>query len=242
MKPPSHRPSSFETPAARAPQDKGIDFGFRNASLPGVGDLIERLGAETLGGAGNGAAAERAVKFHCRFVIGQRPYHQALEPALRQVLARGREQPAAKSEALEFRPQVKLVDFAVIEQAARAISSVIGITGEGFAELQHGDAAAFADRRIPPVRAAAIDELVEFVAGDDALIGGAPGVVMCSSDGFGVGGLGPADVYKGRTHLRIRATTFAPFKPYDYRSVAGVDYWTQFGLMSIIGEPNHALR
>ena len=67
----------------------------------------------------------------------------------------------------------------------------------------------------PPVRSAAVDQLVEFVAGDDALIGGAPGVVMGAGDRCRVGGLGAANLYEGRTHLRIRATNFASFKPYD---------------------------
>ena len=52
-------------------------------SLPGEGDLIERLGAEPLGGARDRAAAERAIEFHRRLVVGQRPHHQALQPALR---------------------------------------------------------------------------------------------------------------------------------------------------------------
>ena len=121
--------------------------------LPGVGDLIERLGAEPLRGAGDGAAAERAIEFHRRLVVGQRPHHQALQPALDQVLARRGEQAAAEAEALEFRPQVKLVDFAVVEQAARAVAAVVGVAGELVAELQEGDAAALADRRCPTSRA-----------------------------------------------------------------------------------------
>src|SRR5450631_4002147 len=44
-----------------------------SALLPGVSDLIESLGAEALGRAGDRAAAERAIKLHRRLVVGQRP-------------------------------------------------------------------------------------------------------------------------------------------------------------------------
>ena len=68
--------------------------------------------------------------------------------------------------------------------------------------------------RIPPVRAAAVDQLVELVAGDDALIGGAPRLVMRLGDVHCVGRLGAANLYEGRRHARIEATNFAAFKPY----------------------------
>src|SRR5664279_38420 len=119
-----------------------------SALLPGVSDLVERLGAEALRRAGDSAATERTIKLHRRFVIGQRPHHQALQAALHQILARGREQPAAKAETLEFWTQIKLVDFAFVEQAARAVAPVIGVAGDAVAKLQNGDAAALADRRV----------------------------------------------------------------------------------------------
>src|SRR5258708_2921976 len=46
------------------------------------------------------------------------------------------------------------------------------------AEHQHADAAALADRAIPPLRAAPVDQLLQLRAGNDALIGRAPGFVM----------------------------------------------------------------
>ena len=60
-----------------------------SSALPGEGDLIEHLGAEPLRGARDRAAAERAIEFDRRFVVGQRPHHHALQSALRHVLARG---------------------------------------------------------------------------------------------------------------------------------------------------------
>ena len=58
------------------------------SALPGVGDLIERLGAEPLRRARDRAAAERAVEFDRRLVVGQRPDHEALQPALREIALR----------------------------------------------------------------------------------------------------------------------------------------------------------
>ena len=121
----------------------------RRSAVPGVGDLIERLGAKALRGARDRAAAERAIKFHRRFVVGKRPDHQALQAALREILARGGKQPAAETEALELGPQIDLVNLAVIKQAARAIAPVIGVAGDVVAELQDGNAAAFADGASP---------------------------------------------------------------------------------------------
>ena len=70
-------------------------------------------------------------------------------PLCVEILARGGEQPAAEAEALEFGPQIKLVDLAVVEQAASAVAAVVGVAGDLVAELQDGDAAAFADRANP---------------------------------------------------------------------------------------------
>src|SRR5690606_40722437 len=121
---------------------------------PGVGDLVERLRPEPLRRARDRAAAERAIEFNGRLVVGQRPDHHALQAALPEILARGIEQAAAETQTLKLGPQVKLVDLAVIEKAAGAVASVIGVAGNLLAELQERDAAAFADRGIPPVGAA----------------------------------------------------------------------------------------
>src|SRR6185437_11271547 len=128
---------------------------------------------------------------------------------------------------LELRAQIKLVDLAIIKQAARAVAAIIGVAGDLLAKLQDGDAAALADRRIPPIRATPGNQLIEFVAGDDALIGGAPSLVMSLGDVGCVRCLGATNLYDGRAHCRIEATNFAPFKPYGERSVNGVDYWPQ---------------
>src|SRR5262249_9117141 len=136
------------------------------------------------------------------------------QTALVEILARSGEQSTPKSEALELRPQVNLINLTVIKQTARSVAPVVGITGNSFAKLQDRDAAALADRRIPPVRSAAVDQLVEFVARDDALIGGAPCLVMCVGDILCIGRLRATNLYEGRSHCAIEATNFAPFKPY----------------------------
>src|SRR6266404_324573 len=143
----------------------------RSASVgPGESDLIERFGPELLGGAGHHAAPERAVEFRGGVVIGQRPDHHALQPALHQVAPSGGEQAAAEAEALEFRPQIELVDLALEMQAAGAVAAVIGVARDLVAEHQHADAAAFADRAVPPLRAATVNQFFELGAGNDALI------------------------------------------------------------------------
>ena len=67
-------------------------------------------------------------------------------------------------------------------QAAGAVAAVVGITRDLVAEHQNADPATFADRAFPPMRPAPIDQLVEFGAGNDALIGSAPGFIMRGSD------------------------------------------------------------
>src|SRR5262249_23273187 len=112
------------------------------SALPSVGNLIERLGPKTLRGTRHRATAQRTIQFHRRLVVRQRPDDESLEPALDQVLARRGEQAAAETEPLELGTQIKLVDLAVIKQAARAVAAVIGVAGDLLAELQNGDAAA----------------------------------------------------------------------------------------------------
>src|SRR5262249_48334590 len=107
-----------------------------------------------------------------------RPNHHALQPALSEVALGGGEQAAAKTEPLEFRPQIELVNLALEMQAACTVTAVISIARDLVAEHQHADAAALADRRVPPLRAAAIDQLRELASGNDALIGRPPSFVM----------------------------------------------------------------
>src|SRR5947207_2825855 len=82
-------------------------------------------------------AAARAVEADRRLVVGQRPDHQAVQSALHEVATRGGEQLAAEAETLEFRPQIKLVDLAVVVQAARAVAAVVGVARDAIAESQH---------------------------------------------------------------------------------------------------------
>src|SRR6476620_4475205 len=138
---------------------------------PGEGNLVERFGPELLRGARHHAAAERAIELGRRIIVGKRPDYHALQAALRQIAPRGVEQPAAEAEPLEFRTQIKLVDLAFEVQAAGAIAAVIGVACDLVGEYQHADAAALADRAVPPLRAAAVDQLFQLGAGDDALIG-----------------------------------------------------------------------
>src|SRR5437016_10596788 len=145
--------------------------GSQASGGPGERDLVERFGPELLRGACDHAAAERAIEFRRRIVVGERPDHHALQPALDQIAPGGSEQAAAKAEALEFRPQIELVDLAFEVQAAGAVAAVIGVARNLVAEHQYADAAALADRAVPPLRAAAVDQLFQLGAGDDALIG-----------------------------------------------------------------------
>ena len=165
----------------RASRRQARSAEFRSA-VPGVGNLVETAFAEPLRGAGHGLAAECAIELHRRIVVGQRPDHQALQAALAEVAARRGEQAAAEAEALILGAQIKLVDLAVVEQAARAVAAVVGVARDLVAERQQRDAAALADRAVPPVGTAARDQLVEFDSGDDALIGGAPSLVVSLRD------------------------------------------------------------
>src|SRR6185436_18728326 len=100
------------------------------------------------------AAAERLVEPDRRLVVGQRPDHQALEPALREVAPRRSEQPPPETQPLEFGAKVKLVDLAIVEQAARAIAPIVRIARDAIAELQERDAAPLGDGVLPPARSA----------------------------------------------------------------------------------------
>src|SRR5262245_27684526 len=185
-----------------------------SSARPGEGDLVEGAGAEPFGGPGHRLAAERAIEADGRLVVRQRPDHQALQPALHQVAPRRGEQLAAEAETLEFRPQVELVDLAVVVQDARAIAPVVGITGHAFAERQHRDPAALANRAVPPYRTAPVDELVELRPRNDALISAPPGFVVRRGDGRSIGRLGAADFDEGRAHDMIEASTPPRFKSY----------------------------
>src|SRR5690348_541215 len=177
--------------------------------LPGVGDLVEGLGAEAFRGTRDRAAAERTIEFHRRLVVRERPHDEAFQPALHEILARGGEQPASKAETLIFGPQIEFVDFAVVEQAARAIATVIGIAGNVLAELQNGDSAALANGAVPPIGTATVNELAELVARDDPLISGAPSLVVRQSDCLCVRNFRAANLYQDGRHGRIEATNDA---------------------------------
>src|SRR5262249_25265763 len=196
------------------PTDDRVSSRVARSAGPGEGDFVEGAGAEPFGGTRHRLAAERPIEADGRLVVRERPDHQALQPTLHQVAPRRGEQLAAEAETLEFRPQVELVDFAVVIQAARAVAPVIGITGHAFPERQHHDPAAFANRAVPPQRAAPVDELVELRPGNDALISTPPGFVVRRGDGRCIGRLGAADFDEGRAHDMIEASTRPRFKSY----------------------------
>src|SRR5262245_9279133 len=77
--------------------------------LPGVGDLVQGLAAEPLGGARDRAAAEIAVEIDRGFIVGQCPDHQAVHAALSEIAPRRLKQLAAKAETLKFGPQIELI-------------------------------------------------------------------------------------------------------------------------------------
>src|SRR5262245_38799185 len=151
--------------------------------LPGVGDLVQGLAAESLGGARDRAATQIAVEIDRGFVVGERPDHQAVHAALGEIAPCRLKQLAAKAETLKFGTQIELINLAVVIQAACAIATVVGVARHRVAEDQNGDAAAAPDRAFPPRRAATIDQLVEFRTRDHALVRGAPSFVMSGRNG-----------------------------------------------------------
>src|SRR5215472_12817946 len=159
---------------------------------PAERDLVEHSRAEFFRGPRHRLAAQRAIELDRVFVFRQRPHDQRFQRALRQVAPRRREQAAAKAQALVFRPQVKLVDFAVVIEAARAVAAVIGVACDLIAELQQRDAAALADRAVPPRRAAAVDESPELGARNYSLIGRPPCLIMRVGNRGGIARLGAA--------------------------------------------------
>src|SRR6185437_13023514 len=133
-------------------------------------------------------------------VVRERPDYHALQAALGEVALGGGEQAAAEAEALEFRTQIQLVDFAFEMQAAGTVAAVIGIACDLLAKHQHADAAALADGRIPPLRAAAVDQLFQLGARDDALISRAPGFVMGGRYRGSIRSLGRPNLDQGCAH------------------------------------------
>src|SRR5262249_35218347 len=117
-----------------------------------------------------------------------------------EVAPRRREQPPAEAQPLEFGAQIELVDLAVILQAACAVAAVIGVARDGVAERQQRDAAALADRAVPPVGTASRDQPLEFPARDDSLIGGPPSLVMRIGDRFGIARARTTNLDEDRAH------------------------------------------
>src|SRR5262249_27304940 len=138
----------------------------RSSGVPGEGDLVEGLLAESLRGAGDRAPAERAVKLDGGIVVGERPNHETAQAALGKIAPRRGEQPPSEPQPLKFRPQIQLVDLAVIGQAARAVAAVIGVAGDAVGKHQERDAAALADGGFPPCRAPAADQFLELGPGN----------------------------------------------------------------------------
>src|SRR6185437_13846092 len=115
------------------------------------------------------------------------------------------------------------VDLAVILQAAGAVAPVIGIARHGVAEGQQRDAAAFADRAVPPADAALGDEPLELAARNDALIGRPPSVVVRVGDRFRVGRPRTSNLDEDCAHDSNRAMSESGIK-------RGVDRPTWCGL------------
>src|SRR5215831_554344 len=179
---------------------------------PAERDLVEHPGAEFFRRPRHRLAAQRAIELDGVFVFRQRPHDQRFQRALRQIAPRRREQPPAKAQALVFRPQIKLVDFTVVIETARAVAAVIGVARDLIAELQERDAAALADRAVPPCRAAPIDEPPEFGARNDSLIGRPPRLIMRVGNRGGVARLGAAYFDEDGAHdakLMMRLSTLS---------------------------------
>ncbi len=186
----------------------------RRSAVPGERDLVEHARPEAFGGACHRLAAQRAIEADRGLVVGQSPDHQALQPALLEVAARGREQPPAEAQPLKLGTQVELVDLAVIVEAAGAVASVIGISGDTIAERENGDPAALADGAVPPLRTPAVDELVELGTGDDALVSALPGFVVSRCNRRCIRRLCATNFDEDRAHVAIEASTTVRIKSY----------------------------
>src|SRR5262249_48944648 len=156
------------------------------------------LAAERFGRACHGLSAQRAIELDGWLVVGQRPDHQALDAALGEVTPRRAEQAAAETKALVLWAQIELVDLALVGEAAGAVAAVVGVARNSVAEHEQRDAAALADRAIPPRCTAPIDQAVQLKSGDDPLISGAPSLVMRSRKGCCIRWLRSPDLYELR--------------------------------------------
>ena len=107
-----------------------------SSAVPAEGDLVEHARAEFFRRAGDGLAAERAIELDRGVVFRQRPDDQAFNPLCARSRRAAVNRRAAEAEPLKFGPQIELVDFAVVVQAARAVASVIGVARDLVAERQ----------------------------------------------------------------------------------------------------------
>src|SRR5687768_15709370 len=104
-------------------------------SIPDEGDLFQGLLVEYLDPFGGVAAAGPLVEGKCAAIVFERPDHHALQPGRGELFAGGGKQPAAEPDALIFRPQVELVDFALLREAAGAVAAQRGVAGNRSADL-----------------------------------------------------------------------------------------------------------
>src|SRR5205807_9050182 len=145
-------------------------------------------------------AAESAIELDRILVLRELPHEQRFQRALRQIAPRRREQAPAEAQALEFRPQIKFVDFAVIIEAARPVAPVIGIACDLVAKLKERNAAALANRAFPPRRTAPIDEPTQLGARNNSLIGGPPRLIVRVRNRGGIARPGAADFDEDGAH------------------------------------------
>ena len=117
-----------------------------------------------------------------------------------QLLACRREQPAAQADALVFRAQIELVDFALLLQLAGAAAAHRGVAGDLAADLDDQDGGRAADGIGPPLAAAAVDHRRQRPVGDDAGIGDLPGRAVHLGDRVCVARFGLANVHGERVH------------------------------------------
>src|SRR5262245_23508767 len=110
-------------------------------------------------------------------------------------------------------------------QAARAVASVIGVARDLLAELQQRDAAAFADRAVPPSSPAAIDQPLQFGARNDSLISRTPRIIVSIRNGLGIVRLSAANLDEDGAHGVIKASDCPTFKSHDSRWVNDADYY-----------------
>ena len=86
--------------------------------------------------------------------------------------------------------------------------------------------------------AAAIDQLLQFGARDDSLIGRTPSIIVSIRNSLGIVRLSAANFDEDSAHGVIKASDCPAFKCHDSRSVNDLDYYPKRGARHRCGRKN----